>query len=372
MEAIGTLAGGIAHDFNNLLQVVLGFSELLLAEKDEKHPDYADLRKIFHAARNGAGLVQRLLMFSRKSEPKTVPMNLNKQVLQIEKLLRRTIPKMVDISLDLSPDLPAINADPSQVEQVLMNLAVNARDAMPDVGKLTVKTSIVPLDEEYCRLHLEATPGEYVLLEVSDTGHGMDKETLEHLFEPFFTTKEVGRGTGLGLAMVYGIVKQHNGHITVYSEIGKGTTFRLYFPTIPADEEPEEEITGVMPAFGTETVLLVDDEEFVRELGARILTKYGYTVLLAENGREALDLFTKKRTEISLVILDLIMPEMGGTECLKKLLKIDAHVNVLVASGFSADASLKEMMQMGAKGFASKPFRVRELLREIRRILDKG
>ena len=241
MEAIGTLAGGIAHDFNNLLTVVMGFSELLLAEKEQDHPEYADLQKIFHAARNGAELVQRLLMFSRKSEPKPVPMNLNKQIVEVEKLLRRTIPKMIDIKLELSADLPRINADPSQVEQVIMNLAVNARDAMPDKGKLTLRTDIVTLDEEYCRLHVEANPGEYVLLEISDTGHGMDKETAEHIFEPFFTTKEMGRGTGLGLAMVYGIVKQHNGHITVYSEVGKGTTFRVYLPAIPGEVEPEVE-----------------------------------------------------------------------------------------------------------------------------------
>jgi PAS domain S-box-containing protein len=372
MEATGTLAGGIAHDFNNLLTVVMGFSELMLVEKRQDGSDREDIQKIFHAARNGADLVQRLLTFSRKSEPKPVPMNLNKQIVQVEKLLRRTIPRMIDIQLELSADLPEINADPSQVEQVLMNLAVNARDAMTDKGKLTVRTDIVTLDEEYCRLHVEANPGEYVLLEVSDTGHGMDKATVEHIFEPFFTTKEVGRGTGLGLAMVHGIVKQHNGHITVYSEVGKGTTFRVYLPAIPAYAEPDVEDSGMMPAFGTETVLLVDDEEFVRELGARILTKHGYTILQAVNGREALDLFKKQRSQISLVILDLIMPNMGGKECLKELLKIDPQVNVLVASGYSADASVKETIQMGAKGFAAKPFRVNELLRDVRKVLDES
>jgi len=371
MEAIGTLSGGIAHDFNNLLTVVMGFSELLLAEKDQKHPDYADLQKIFHAAKNGADLVQRLLMFSRKSEPKPVPMDLNKQILQIEKMLRRTIPKMIEVRLDLSSDLPRINADPSQVEQVIMNLAVNARDAMPDKGKLTLRTNIVTLDEDYCRLHVEANPGEYVLLEISDTGRGMDKETCVRIFEPFFTTKEIGKGTGLGLAMVFGIVKQHKGHITVYSEVGKGTTFRVYLPAIEGEVETAVEDSGIMPAFGTETVLLVDDEQFVRELGARILTKHGYTVLQAVNGREALDLFGKERSQISLVILDLIMPEMGGTECLKELLKIDPQVNVLVASGYSADASVKGTIQMGAKGFVTKPFRVKDLLRDVRRVLDE-
>jgi two-component system, cell cycle sensor histidine kinase and response regulator CckA len=256
------------------------------------------------------------------------------------------------------------------VEQVLMNLAVNGRDAMPDKGKLTLRTDIVTIDEEYCRLHVEAKPGEYVLLEVSDTGHGMDKETSGRIFEPFFTTKEIGKGTGLGLAMVYGIVKQHNGHITCYSEVGHGTTFKVYLPAIEGEVETHVETTGVMPAFGTETVLLVDDEDLVRDLGTRILTKHGYTVLQAENGRQALDVFKKERFRIALVILDLIMPEMGGTECLKELLKIEPQVNVLVASGYSADASVKETIQIGAKGFVSKPFRMNELLRDVREVLD--
>jgi PAS domain S-box-containing protein len=372
MEAIGTLAGGIAHDFNNLLAVVMGFSELLLAKKEQDHPEYADLQKILHAAKNGAELVQRLLMFSRKSEPKPVSMNLNKQIVEVDKLLRRTIPRMIDIHLDLSADLPEINADRFQVEQVLINLAVNARDAMPDSGKLTVMTQTVTLDEEYCRLHVEATPGEHVLLSVSDTGHGMDKETVQHIFEPFFTTKEMGSGTGLGLAVVYGIVNQHNGHITCYSEVGHGTTFKVYLPAIQGEVETDVETTAIMPAFGTETVLLVDDEDLVSDLGARILTTHGYTVLKASNGREALDLFKKERPQISLVILDLIMPEMGGTECLKKLIKIDPQVKVLVASGYSVDASGKEAIQVGAKGFVTKPFRVNEILRDVRRVLDEG
>lgn len=372
MEAIGTLAGGVAHDFNNLLTVVMGFSELLLAQKQEDDREYADLQRIFHAAKNGAELVQRLLMFSRKSEPTPRPMNLNMRIVEVEKLLRRTIPMMVDIDLALSADLPEINADSSQIEQVLMNLAVNARDAMQNGGKLTVRTSRVILDEEYPELHVEASPGEYVVLEVSDTGHGMDKETVEHIFEPFFTTKEKGQGTGLGLAMVHGIVKQHNGFLTVYSEVGIGATFRVYLPAIQREVESDLEATVTMPAVGTETVLLVDDEELVRELGARILTKHGYTVLQAENGKVGLDLFKAERTRLSLVILDLIMPTMGGKECLKELLKLDPNVKVLVASGYSADSSVREAVQMGAKGFVAKPFRVKELLRDVRRVLDKS
>jgi two-component system, cell cycle sensor histidine kinase and response regulator CckA len=372
MEAVGTLSGGIAHDFNNLLQVILGYSELLLAEKREDDSEYADLSKIFQAGKSGAELVQRLLTFSRKVEPNPIPLNLNRRILQVEKLLRRSIPKMIGIQMDLSDDLAEIHADPIQMEQVLMNLAVNARDAMPDRGKLTVGTKNVMLDEEYCRVHAGAKPGEYVLLTVSDTGHGMDKATIEHIFEPFYTTKELGRGTGLGLAMVYGIVKQHGGYISCYSEVGHGTSFNIYLPAIESQVEPEVDKTVVMPAFGTETILLVDDEEFVRDLGARILSKAGYNVLTATNGREALDLFEKERTQISLVILDLIMPEMGGKECLKELREIDPELKVLIASGLSADPSTKESVEMGARGFVSKPFRFKELLQQLRKALDES
>ena len=222
--------------------------------------------------------MQRLLTFSRKVEPKPIPLDLNRRIVQVEKLLKRTIPKMIDIQMNLSDDLAEINADPIQMEQVLMNLAVNARDAMPDGGRLILETKNVTLDDEYCRFHVGAGPGDCVLLAVSDTGHGMDKTTVEHIFEPFYTTKELGRGTGLGLAMVYGIVRQHEGFITCYSEVGRGTTFNVYFPAIERHLELGVEMTGVMPAFGTETILLVDDETFVRDLGQRILSKAGYTV----------------------------------------------------------------------------------------------
>ena len=372
MEAVGTLAGGIAHDFNNLLTVVIGFSELLLAEKEQGDPEYADLQKIFHAAKNGAELVRRLLTFSRKVEPKPVPLNLNIEIVQVGKLLRRTIPKMIEIQMDLSEDLAEINADPTQMEQILMNLCVNARDAMPDGGKVTLGTKNVTLDEEYCGIHSEAKPGNYVLLAVSDTGHGMDRATIDHIFEPFYTTKELGRGTGLGLAMVYGIVKQHGGYITCYSEVERGATFNVYFPALEGQVEPDMERTPVIPSFGTETVLLVDDEDLVRDLGARILSKAGYQVLTATNGKEALDLFEKERRQLSLVILDLIMPVMGGKECLKELLKIDPQMKVLIASGFSADASTDETLGLGAKAFVSKPFRFEELLRQVRKTLDQS
>ncbi|MGB6067916.1 MAG: PAS domain S-box protein [Desulfomonilaceae bacterium] len=372
MESIGTLAGGIAHDFNNLLTVVLGFSEMLLIGKDKGDPSYDDLQKIRQAARSGADLVKRILMFSRKADLNPRPLDLNREVEQAKQLLTRTIPKMIEIELLLSDGLATVNADPTQVEQVLMNLAVNARDAMPDGGKLTIETKNVALDGQYCRMHLGATPGDYVLLSVSDTGHGMDKETLNHIFEPFYTTKGVGRGTGLGLATVYGIVKQHGGYIDCYSAPGMGTSFKIYLPVAKTETASDMATSGEMPAFGTETILLVDDEEFVRDLGKRILERSGYTVLTAANGKEALGLYRREKGKISLVILDLIMPEMEGKQCLEELLKIDPKPRVLIASGFAANGQTKEAIEIGAKGFVGKPYNMKGMLRAVREALDQS
>ncbi|MBI5569386.1 MAG: PAS domain S-box protein [Desulfomonile tiedjei] len=372
MEAVGTLAGGIAHDFNNLLQVTLGYSELLLLEKSEDDPECADLRKIQQAARSGAELVKGLLTFSRKVESKPIPISLNARIGAVEQLLRRTIPRMTDIRFTFADNLQRVNADPSQIEQVIMNLALNARDAVTEGGSIAVETANVTLDDRYCSLHPEVEPGDYVLLSVSDTGHGMSRETLDHIFEPFYTTKELGRGTGLGLAMVYGIVRQHGGHIACSSEVGKGTRFDVYLPAIAADSGDEADSAGEMPAFGSETILLVDDEDFVRDLGERILRRSGYTVLTAANGMEALDLYAQKRDQIALVVLDLIMPAMGGSECLGELVRIDPQVRVLVASGYAADAARTDCLATGAKGFVSKPFKMKELLQQVRRVLDKA
>ena len=371
MEAVGTLAGGIAHDFNNLLQVVLGYSELVLTDEDLSDQVRNDLGKVLMAGRNGADLVQRLLTFSRKTEPKLLDLDLNQRVRQIRKFLERTIPKMIDIEMILAENLAGIHADPSQLDQVLMNLAVNARDAMPEGGHLTIETENVSLGEEYVRTHLGAKPGEYVLLSMSDTGHGMDKETLQHIFEPFYTTKEVGKGTGLGLAMVYGIVTQHGGQIRCYSEPGHGTTFKIYLPALVAEREQLDSATReAMPRGGAETILLVDDEEFVRDLGKRILERSGYTVLTSFNGKEALDLYKRERGQISLVILDLIMPEMGGKQCLEELLKIDPKARILIASGFAANRRTKEATETGARGFVGKPYNIKEMLQSVREALD--
>jgi two-component system, cell cycle sensor histidine kinase and response regulator CckA len=371
MEAIGTLAGGVAHDFNNVLQVALGYSELILGDQELPQRYKADLRQINEASRRGAELVQRLLTFSRKTEVKPLPLNLNLRIDSVKKMLERTIPKMIEIQLVLAKDLAAINADPTQVDQILMNLAVNARDAMPEGGRLVIETANLVLDEEYAASHLEAKPGRYVLLSFADTGIGMDEETLEHMFEPFYSTKGVGAGTGLGLAMVYGIVQQHGGRIRCDSELGQGTTFRIYFPTIVSDEKPEEKTPKEMPAGGSETVLLVDDEGMIRDLCSRILAKAGYKVIAASNGKEALKAYQQRKDEISLVILDLIMPEMGGKQCLESLLEFDPWVKVIIASGHSPNGETREALSSSARGFVDKPYNIRQVLEVVRSVLDE-
>ncbi len=370
MEAVGTLAGGIAHDFNNLLQVILGYSEMILTDEGLSEAHKADLSKICHAAKSGADLVQRLLTFSRKSDTKATQLNLNDRVEQLEKMLSRTIPKMIKIEISLAEDCKTIYADPMQVEQALMNLAINARDAMPQGGKLVITTENVTVREDCAKTHLGQKPGEYVLLRITDTGCGMDSETLEHIFEPFYTTKGPGEGTGLGLAMVYGIVKQHGGYIFCYSEPGAGTTFKLYFPALESGTEPDQPKTAPFLQGGSETILVVDDDELIRELGFRILSKLGYKVILASNGKEALEIFRKQKREISLILMDLIMPEMGGKPCLEEILKIDPKAKILIASGVSARSHVIDIDESGAKGIVNKPFDMTELFTAIRETLD--
>ena len=373
MEAIGTLAGGIAHDFNNLLQITMGFSELLLMQKKETDSDYSDLQKINQAARTGRDLVQRMLTFSRKTESNQRRINLNQQIKHVEQIVSRTIPKMIEIELNLEDSPSLINADPGQIEQVIMNLAVNARDAMPEGGKLTIGTESVTLGDQYCKLHSEAVAGPHVLLTISDTGIGMDKETLEHIFDPFFTTKDVGRGTGLGLSVVYGIVRQHGGHIYCETELGKGATFKVYFPVAEPDdgfsngEEERRNITG-----GTETILLVDDEDFILELGQQILQQYGYRALTARTGKEALEIYRQQPGAISLVLLDLIMPEMSGKQCMLEILKLNPHAKILISSGYASSGASIEAFDFGARGFVSKPFDVAQLLKQVRKTLDSA
>ena len=372
MEAIGTLAGGIAHDFNNMLQAISGYTQILLMGKKASDPDYEKLEAIEKSAQRASDLTKRLLIFSRKVESKLRPIDLNQEIEQVSKMLERTIPKMINIELHLAENLKIINADPAQIEQIMMNLGVNARDAMPDGGRLIFETENVILDEQYCKIHLGARPGKYVKLSISDTGHGMDREILSHIFEPFYTTKETGKGTGLGLAMVYGIVKNHGGYIMCYSEPGEGTTFKIYFPIIEKEIKTMESKEEKVPIKGgSETILLVDDEEAIRELGEDIFTRFGYTVLMASDGESALEIYSEKKEEINLVILDIIMPGIGGRRCLEKLLKMNPRVKVIIASGYSINGPTKEVLEAGAKGFISKPYDMRGMLKTVRKILDE-
>jgi PAS domain S-box-containing protein len=371
MEAVGTLAGGIAHDFNNLLQAVSGYAELLLFTKTQDDEGYRELLEIERAAKRGAELTRQLLTFSRTIESKLQLVDLNRIVEDVRLLLERTIPKMIRIELHLMGNLRAVHADASQMEQVLMNLAVNARDAMPDGGCLSIETKNVTLDDKYRRSHPELIPGNYVLLTVADTGHGMDETTLEHIFDPFFTTKEIGKGTGLGLAMVYGIVKNHSGYITCKSKPGEGTTFEVFLPSV----EQFEKMPIIGPVTnglfeGHETVLLVDDDEPVRGLGEMILRRFGYMVISAPDGESALQVYREQEDRIDLVILDLIMPGMGGRQCLKKILEINPQAKVVIASGYTIDGETARAKESGAKAFVSKPYNVQQMLKVVREVLD--
>jgi PAS domain S-box-containing protein len=371
MEAIGTLAGGIAHDFNNILQVVLGYSDLLLGDKKSEDPGYDELRKISRAARSGADLVRQILTFSRKAEVSFRPIDLNSEIRKAEQLLRRTIPRIIELELYLGERLRKVNADPGQIEQILLNLAVNAKDAMPHGGRIVIETENAAIDETYIQDHLGIDIGEYVLLTFSDTGVGIYPDVLDHIFEPFYTTKKPGEGTGLGLATIYGIVKQHDGNITCYSEPERGTTFKIYLPVIPTEEVAIPEQFEALPAGGTETILLVDDEYLIRELGGRVLSKAGYTVLKAGDGAEALETYRQKMSEIDVVVLDIIMPRMDGQQCMEELLKLDPSVKVIIASGYSAGRQAQRTIRSGAKGFIGKPFDTKQMLKELRNVLDR-
>lgn len=372
MQAIGTLAGGIAHDFNNLLQVISGFTEMLVMTKKGGDPELSHLSAIQKAADRASQLIRQLLIFSRKIESEHKPVDLNKEIVHSIELLKRVIPKMVEIKFSPESKLSKINADSIQLEQVLLNLGGNAADAMPDGGALLIKTENAVLDDDSCQPYIEAEPGNYVILSVTDTGQGMDNETTEHIFEPFYTTKEIGKGTGLGLASVYGIVKSHGGFITCSSELGKGTTFSIYLPAI--DETPaqmkEDHITET-PKGGTETILIVDDEEPIRDIAYNAFKDLGYQVLTASTGEQALEIYSKRSNTIDMIVLDIGMPGMGGYNCLREITRINPKAKVLIATGYSTDGLEEKTMEAGAAGYATKPYRLHELLGKVRQILDE-
>jgi PAS domain S-box-containing protein len=372
MEAVGTLAGGIAHDFNNLLGSIMGCAELSLMKSSE-HGDHArHLRQILKSTERGRKLVRQILTFSRKLEGDLKLQDLNAQVWQSLQLLERTIPKMVSLDLRLAERLPPVRGDATQLEQVVLNLAANACDAMPEGGTLGVKTEHLWIDEEFCDEHAEMSPGEYVLLSLSDTGHGMDEDTAKQVFDPFFTTKEVDKGTGLGLSVAYGIVKDHQGHIHCHSRPGRGTTFEIYLPAAEGAMEVSQGAgeSRARLVGGRETILLVDDEEVIRSMGPDILRGWGYEALVAGHGVEALDIYGRRGEEIDLVILDLNMPGMGGLDCLQRLKARDPEVKVIVSSGYSVQGRERMMRSLGATAFLPKPYRMKDLVATVRRVLD--
>ena len=374
MQAVGTLASGIAHDFNNILQGISGYAQLVLDQNipEGKKQDY--MVAINNAVLRAADLVQRMLTFSRKVEPKLQSMDLNQEIIQAVKILERTIPRMIQIQTNLAADLRPVQADPHQIERVLINLGTNARDAMPEGGQLTIESRNITLDEAYCKTHLETTPGEYVLMTVTDTGRGMSKQVLDRIYEPFFTTKSVGAGTGLGLSSVYGIVTGHDGHITCYSEPDLGTTFKVYLPVMDRPEHPKVsgEPDGIRDLAGRETILVVDDEKPILESARAILEQFGYSVVTAAQGETAIEKYKQSGGAIDMIILDLNMPGMGGRACLKQLIDIDPDAKILISSGYTADGQVKEARAAGARAFLGKPYHLHELLTTIRDVLDRA
>jgi two-component system cell cycle sensor histidine kinase/response regulator CckA len=370
MEAIGRLAGGVAHDFNNMLTVILGYAELIKARLPHDDPLAKDVSEIQKAAGHSKDITRQLLAFSRKQMIVPTLMNLNELIANTKQTLSRLIGEDVDFRVHLTPDLWGIRFDPSQVDQILVNLAVNARDAMPGGGALTIETANVHLDESYCRERLDCTPGYYVLLGVSDDGVGMDKETLSHIFEPFFTTKEVGRGTGLGLATVYGIVKQNGGIINVYSEPGQGTTFKIYFPAVVQKDEIAEKAEESVLAAGSGMVLLVEDDDMVREMTAAMLQAIGYTVQVAQTASDALSLCEKRDARIDLLITDVVMPGMSGTELRDRIEAVRPGIKVLFTSGYTSSIVVQRGMLEERGHFLQKPFSIKHLARKVREAIE--
>jgi PAS domain S-box-containing protein len=372
MDAIGTLAGGIAHDFNNNLQAISGFTQLLLMDGYGTDRQKEMLATIQHACNHSSELTQQLLTFGRKIESRLVPLDMNVELEEVINLLRHTLPRMIRIVTRLDEELRIVDADRIQFEQVVMNLGINAGHAMPTGGTLTITTRNVDLDDDFCRQHLGAAPGAYAMLAISDTGHGMDEKTREHIFEPFFTTRDTGKGTGLGLAMVYGIVKNHKGYITCTSQPGQGTTFNLYLPAVTGIQAAQPHVhEAVDVKGGHETILLVDDDQAVRELGREILERFGYRVWEAHDGESAIAQFSRMASEIDLIVLDLNMPGMGGNRCLETIRNTNRSIPILIASGYSPDADAKASLERLAQGFVAKPYEINKLLSTVRDTLDR-
>lgn len=372
LEAVGRLAGGIAHDLNNLLTPILGYSDLMLNTMPSRDPSKSKIESILSAAEKARDLVGQLLAYSRKQTLEFKTLDLNTLIQDFEALLRKTIREDIELRLNLDPSIPCLQADKGQLEQLLLNLAINARDAMPEHGRLTIETSDIDLDRALARSRYGLKPGRHLLLTVSDTGHGMDPETQLRIFEPFFTTKEQGKGTGLGLAMVYGIVKQHGGSIWVSSEPGHGSTFTV---CLPAVEEPvsslKDEPLPPQETQGTETVMVVEDNDMVRDLAAAVLEKNGYTVFSTSHGQECLHSLDRLQGKVDLLLADVIMPDMNGRELFRTASELYPWIRVLYMSGYTDDAIGHHGVLNNGVAFIQKPFTVKALAQKVRSILDE-
>jgi two-component system cell cycle sensor histidine kinase/response regulator CckA len=373
MEAVGRLAGGIAHDFNNMLTIISGYNRMILEGLSPSDPLRGFAEQVLKAADRAGALTNQLLAFSRRQVIQPRVVDLNQVIMAAEQMLRRLIGEDLELVLRLAPGSMNIKVDPGHIDQAVFNLAVNARDAMPQGGRITIETAAVQLDHNYARTHLGVEPGEYVMLAVSDNGHGMDAETRRRIFEPFFTTKQKGKGTGLGLATVYGIVKQSGGDIWVYSEPGKGTTFKLYFRRVrEATSSLEEGHARPQQQRGSETLLVVEDEEAVRDLVATMLRRQGYTVLTAADAHEAIRLAEEHRDALRMLLTDVIMPRMSGKELAMELLRTNPKLQVLYLSGYTENTILHHGVLDEDVNFLAKPFSQETLARKVRTILDSG
>jgi PAS domain S-box-containing protein len=374
MNAIGRLTGGISHDFNNILHAIKAYNQLLTLNKTDSDKDWKYLMSINELTKRATDLVSQLLIFSRKVESKLAAIDINEEIRNFYGLLLRTIPKTIILTLDLADNIYHINGDSAQMGQVIMNLTVNAKDAMPEGGELRIQTRNADFEKPYYRSNIKIDAGKYLLFSVSDTGHGIEKKDLDHIFEPFFTTKEAGKGTGIGLSVVYGIVKNHGGYIFCTSELGKGTTFDLYLPAMDAEliretRKPEEKSAL---SKGRETIVLVDDEPSLLETGQELLSLLGYHVLTANSGACALEVIEREKENVDLVILDLMMPGMSGEICLPKILNIIPSMKVMIASGYTANVKMDDILKAGAIDFIYKPYDIEALSKKIRGILDQS
>lgn len=368
LEALGTLAGGIAHDFNNLLASIMGYASLAKAELGEGHSVYKHVDIIEKASLRASELTQQLLAFAKGGKYDAKPNDVNAIVHEVARLLARTIEKNIEIVLDTASDLRPAVCDAGQVQQAILNICINARDAMPNGGRLIVTTKNVSLTTEDVKAFVDIKPGEYVMISISDTGIGMDRETLEHIFDPFFTTKE--KGTGLGLSLVYGIVKKHNGLIQVESEPNKGSEFRVYLPARTASDACSDRETKTEFRRGNGIVLVVDDEPLVRDLAKEILIRQGYSVITAADGFEAVAIYRERAEDIAVVLLDMVMPRMDGRDVFRRIRDINPEAKVIVSSGYSHDRDADYLLEQGAVGFVQKPYRLVELLRAVEESMD--